>query len=115
FAAVEHIFMLSSIFQKEILGGLATINLRFVGATLLHIVASGVVGLSIGYDFFHRHHRGRNALGGLTLASLLHGLFNFFILKGGSENIIYVFSVVWLGVIIVILSMEKIKKLQINN
>jgi protease PrsW len=115
FAAMENIFMLSNIFQKEILGGLATINLRFIGATLLHIVASAVVGLSIGYDFFHPRHRIRNALGGLALASLLHGLFNFFILKGGSENIIYVFSVVWLGVIVVILSMEKIKKLQINN
>lgn len=115
FAAVENIFMLSSIFQKEILGGLATVNLRFVGATLLHIVASAVVGLSIAYDFFHRHHRARNALGGLALASLLHGLFNFFILKGGSENIIYVFSVVWLGAVIIILSMEKIRNLQINN
>lgn len=115
FAALENVFMLSNFFQSEPLSGIAAANLRFVGATLLHIIASAVVGLSIAYDFFHPHHRARNAFGGLALATLLHAFFNLFILKGGAENIIYVFSVVWLAVIVVILSMEKIKKIKSPN
>ncbi len=112
FAAIENILMLFGIFQSEIAAGLAAAHLRFIGATLLHILTSSVVGLSIAYDFFHPHHRLRNALGGLALATLLHAVFNFFILKGGTEGLIYVFSVVWLGVIVVILSFEKIKKIK---
>ncbi|QQG45997.1 MAG: PrsW family intramembrane metalloprotease [Candidatus Niyogibacteria bacterium] len=110
FAALENILMLFGIFRGEIASGLAAAHLRFVGATLLHVLASSIVGLSIAYDFFHKHHRWRNALGGLVLATLLHAVFNFFILKGGAEGMIYVFSVVWLGIIILILSFEKVKK-----
>lgn len=112
FAAIENILMLFGIFQGEIASGLAAAHLRFIGATLLHVLTSSVVGLSIAYDFFHPHHRLRNALGGLVLATLLHAVFNFFILKGGAEGLIYVFSVVWLGVIVIILSFEKIKKIR---
>ncbi|MEK7567132.1 MAG: PrsW family glutamic-type intramembrane protease [Patescibacteria group bacterium] len=110
FAAFENILMLFGLFNAEAASGIAAAHLRFVGATLLHVLASSVVGLSIAFDFFHKHHRWRNALGGLILATLLHAVFNFFILKGGAEGMIYVFSVVWLGIIILILSFEKIKK-----
>ena len=112
FAAFENMLMLFGIFQGEPAAGLAATHLRFIGATLLHVLTSSVVGLSIAYDFFHPHHRWRNALGGLALATLLHAIFNFFILKGGAEGLIYVFSVVWLGIIILILSFEKIKKMR---
>ena len=112
FAAFENVLMLFGVFKGEVASGLAAANLRFVGATLLHVLASSIVGLSIAYDFFHKHHRWRNALGGLVLAILLHAVFNFFILKGGAEGLIYVFSVVWLGIIILILSFEKIKKIK---
>lgn len=110
FAALENILMLFGVFNGEISSGIAAAHLRFVGATLLHVLASSVVGLSIAYDFFHKHHRRRNAAGGLILAIFLHTVFNFFILKGGAEGMIYVFSVVWLGIIILILSLEKVKR-----
>ncbi len=110
FAAFENILMLFGLFQSEVASGIAAAHLRFVGATLLHVLASSIVGLSIAFDFFHKHHRWRNALGGLVLATLLHAVFNFFIMKGGAEGMIYVFSVVWVGIIILILSFEKIKK-----
>ncbi|OGZ28841.1 MAG: hypothetical protein A2931_03260 [Candidatus Niyogibacteria bacterium RIFCSPLOWO2_01_FULL_45_48] len=110
FAALENVLMLFGLFQGEIASGIAATHLRFVGATLLHVLASSVVGLSIAFDFFHKHHRWRNALGGLVLATLLHAVFNFFIMKGGAEGMIYVFSVVWLGIIILILSFEKVKR-----
>lgn len=111
FAALENMFMLFGIFQYELASGLVATSLRFVGATLLHILSSAVVGFSIAYSFFHPEHRWRNTLIGIILATLLHALFNFFILKGGGESLIYVFSVVWLGVMVLILSFEKIKKL----
>ncbi|MBI5787128.1 MAG: PrsW family intramembrane metalloprotease [Candidatus Niyogibacteria bacterium] len=109
FAALENILMLFSLFQAQLSSGLAGTSLRFVGATLLHILASAIVGFSISHDFFHPEHRRRNVIGGLILAILLHAFFNFFILKGGADGLVYVFSVVWLGIIILILSFEKIK------
>ena len=109
FAALENILMLFGLFQAEFASGLAGTGLRFVGATLLHILASAIVGFSVSHNFFHPEHRFRNVVGGLILAVLLHAFFNFFILKGGADGLVYVFSVVWLGIIVLILSFEKIK------
>ncbi|MBI2039296.1 MAG: PrsW family intramembrane metalloprotease [Candidatus Niyogibacteria bacterium] len=111
FAALENAFMLFNVFSQEFANGFVTANLRFIGATLLHIITASIVGFSIAYSFFHTENRARNIAGGLFLAVALHALFNFFILKGGGTNLLSVFSVVWLGIIVVILSFEKIKKI----
>ncbi|MBI1957048.1 MAG: PrsW family intramembrane metalloprotease [Candidatus Niyogibacteria bacterium] len=109
FAALENTFMLFNVFSHEFAAGFITANLRFIGATLLHTITASIVGFSIAYSFFHPEKRIRNVLGGLALAIVLHTLFNFFILKGGGTNLLAVFSVIWLGTIVVILSFEKIK------
>lgn len=111
FAALENVFMLFNVFQHEFISGFVAIHLRFVGATLLHILTSAIVGFSIAYSFFHPEHRLRNVLWGIFFATLLHTSFNFFILIGGGSSLLYIFSVVWLGGMILILSFEKLKKL----
>src|SRR3989344_6322938 len=103
FAAVENAFMFSNVFAHEFANGFVPANLRFMGATLLHVLTASIVGFSIAYAFFHPERKSRNIIWGLALSTALHAAFNFFILKGGGTNLLAVFSVVWLGVIVAIL------------
>jgi len=53
FAAMENTFFLISLISHAgIIGSLVNGNLRFVGATLLHVLSSGVVGLFLGLSFY---------------------------------------------------------------
>ncbi len=111
FAAMENAFMFFNVFGSELANGFVTANLRFMGATLLHILTAAIVGFSVSYAFFHPERRWRNIIVGLALSTTLHAFFNFFILKGGGTNLLTVFSVVWVGAVVVILSFEKIKRI----
>lgn len=114
FAAMENsifIFKILSSYQNTEIG-ILTGQLRFLGAMLLHVTTSGIVGASIAFSFFHREHRHRNIVGGLFTASLLHAFFNYFILKTGGENVLSVFLFVWVATIAFIFLLERIKKLK---
>ena len=112
FAALENsFFLLEPLNDGNILGGFITGNLRFVGSSLLHVIASGIIGVFSAYAFCELNFRKRAILGlGLILAVILHAFFNFFILKSGS-NLFTVFGFVWMGVIIIILFFERIKRI----
>ncbi|MBI4114555.1 MAG: PrsW family intramembrane metalloprotease [Candidatus Niyogibacteria bacterium] len=112
FASFENGIFLFNAFLDNTAFGIITGQLRFLGATLLHVTASGIVGISIAYSFFHKELRHRNVIGGLCTAILLHALFNFFILKQGNGNILIIFIGVWVVTIILLLFMEKIKRLR---
>ena len=88
FAAVENI---ASLFQSNNvvgmtaglvtpLGGLA---LRFFGATLLHSVTSGLIGYHWGLAIVRRRPLWIYLTLGVAMASALHGVFNYLILKTG--------------------------------
>ena len=110
FASLENLLFLLKIFGTQGSSvGFLTGNLRFLGATLLHVVASGAVGASIAFSFFHKEKLFRNVLGGLFLATALHTLFNFFIIKGEGGSIFKVFIPLWLLAIVLIFIFEKIK------
>ena len=112
FAALENVFFLLKVFGTQgMVVGFITGNLRFLGATLLHIVTSAIVGASIAFSFFHKERLVRNVLGGLLLATILHTLFNYFIIKSGGVNLFKILIPLWLGVIVLILIFEKIKSL----
>src|SRR3989344_7646628 len=52
FSAMENTFFLvSSMSNANLVASFITGNLRFVGATLLHVLSSGVIGLFIGLSF----------------------------------------------------------------
>lgn len=112
FAALENaFFLLEPLKDGNILGSFITGNLRFVGSSLLHVIASGIIGVFSAYAFCELNFRKRAILGiGLILAVILHAFFNFFILKSGS-NLFTVFGFVWMGVIIIILFFERIKRI----
>lgn len=80
FAAAENIYLLipQSLFFKKVV----KISFgRFLGATFLHALSSGIVGFFIGLSFFRKKERSRLISFGFILATLLHGFYNFFIIK----------------------------------
>jgi RsiW-degrading membrane proteinase PrsW (M82 family) len=116
FAALENmLFLLTPISDGLLLDSILTGNLRFIGATLVHTLASAIVGASIAFTFYYTSKSVQYIWlwGGLILASTLHALFNFFILKSNdSTGLLLTFTGVWVGVIILILLFEKIKRIQ---
>lgn len=113
FAALENtLFLLGPLMDGDIVKGVVTINLRFIGATLLHVVCSGIIGMFIGYAFYKSKKVQRVfMLLGILIATILHALFNNFIIKS-EHNILFVFGGVWIGLIVVILTLEHIKKIK---
>ena len=91
FAAAENIFVvLSNSFNGGGIGEVAGImTFRFIGATLLHALSSGVVGYYWAKSLINKNVSGQWLIvKGLVMASLLHTLFNYFILKF-NEILIY--------------------------
>jgi protease PrsW len=116
FASAENLlFMFKFLISKGMFFGFVAGNLRFVGATLMHVGTSGVAGALIAFAFFNKKRRRINTIVGLCLASVLHFLFNYFISIMGSRNesVLYVFIPLWFGILIVLYIFEKVKK--INN
>lgn len=80
FAAFENFFFLITAFGHGATEGLVISNLRFLGATLLHAVSSGIVGYGIALSFYHPEKGTRLTASGLLLGSLIHVAFNVAIL-----------------------------------
>lgn len=112
FAAVENaLFLIGPLVSGDTLGSLITGNVRFVGATLLHTLASATVGIAIAVSFYKAPALRRKYLfGGVILAILLHALFNVLILHEGGSMTFPVFLLVWIGVIAVLLFFERLKR-----
>ena len=81
FAAFENFFFLISAFGKGVFEGLVVGNLRFLGATLLHALSSGIVGYAIALSFYANTRRKLYTAYGLVLATALHAVFNFTIMN----------------------------------
>lgn len=114
FSALENtLFLIDPITNGGIITGLLTGDLRFIGATVLHTVASALVGLSMGLAFFSGSlSRALHLLFGLLTAIALHTLFNFFIMAYKEENLFVIFGFLWVTAIIVMLLFEKVKNLK---
>ena len=111
FAALENTFFLLNP-DLDIFSGIVTGNLRFLGATLLHTLASAVIGVAMAYSFY----KGAAAKWfyttlGIILSIVLHTLFNFFIINSNGEKILTIFAFVWIGIILLLLSFEKVKRI----
>mgnify|MGYP001604518660 CR=1 FL=1 len=78
FAAMENMLVIKGIYSEGV--GLAStlgvISLRFTGATLLHALASGLIGYFLGLAWFFYHFKRYIVVFGLVLASVLHFTFN---------------------------------------
>ncbi len=113
FAAAENtLFLLSPIGGEGFAQTFITGNLRFIGATLLHVLSSAVIGVALALSFYSSKRIKRRYMAyGVILACLLHSAFNFFILNTAEESLFRTFSFVWLGVIALLAVLEYIKRI----
>jgi len=114
FAALENtLFLLSPFIDGDFAGGILTGNLRFLGATLLHTLSSAMIGLALALSFYKsRVVKKIYLFGGVVLAIVLHTLFNFFIMNSNGESILSIFFVVWIGIVVLILLFERVKRIR---
>ena len=113
FAALENtFFLIQPLSLGETTVSLITGHLRFLGSTLLHAIASGVVGISMGLAFFMKGFMKKVYLFfGLIVAIALHSVFNFFIIKNDGSDFLKVFAFLWVVTIIIMLLFEKIRRM----
>lgn len=111
FAAIENaFFILSPLGAGEISKSIVTGNMRFIGATLVHVVSSASVGFMIGIAFYKKMWvKIVAALFGIILASALHAAFNLTIINLTATNTLKVFGWVWCSVVILIILFEEVK------
>lgn len=114
FAGLENaLFLLSPLAGDTVSQTIITGNFRFIGATLLHVFSSAVVGVFLAYSFYRpKIVREWYAALGVILAALLHSLFNFLILNTAEQHIVRTFAGVWIGVIAVLAALEFVKRIQ---
>lgn len=114
FAAVENaLFIFNPLTEGNYVDSFLTGNFRFLGSTLLHVLASGTVGIAMALSFYKRDRvKILFATIGLFIAIILHALFNFFIMDASGETVLGVFMFVWMGVIVLFLIFEKVKLLE---
>ncbi len=111
FAALENAFFL---FQPIMGGAIAesiiTGNMRFIGATLVHLVSSASVGFALGYVFYKGYFAKIIAtVIGLVTAITLHSAFNLSIINGTTSDTLKAFGWVWGATVILIVLFEEIK------
>ncbi len=114
FATAENaLFLFGSLKNTGVMSAIESGDLRFVGASVLHILASATIGVCMALAFYKSKNTKRVYLAiGIILAILLHTLFNLFIINGVGGNIFLTFGAVWLGIAVLLLAFEKIKRIQ---
>jgi RsiW-degrading membrane proteinase PrsW (M82 family) len=117
FAALENaLFIFNPMIVGDYLNSALTGGFRFLGATLLHVLASGTIGVFLALAYYKS--KTTQILAGnfgLFVAILLHYLFNVFIMDASGETILAVFLFVWIGIILLFFLFEKIKLLERNH
>ncbi len=80
FAALENLFYLYSLYPSFPIKEMASLTmLRFVGATLLHVLASGFLGVFLVYGQRYSNHI--ITLLGFFVATILHGAYNMIVIR----------------------------------
>jgi RsiW-degrading membrane proteinase PrsW (M82 family) len=114
FAAMENtLFLIAPLLGGDTVGSIVTGNLRFMGANLLHVVASGALSIFVAFSYYKKRWIKEVFLVlGLITAVLLHTIFNFFIIISESKSVFSVFSFVWITTIILIIALEQVKTIK---
>jgi len=114
FASAENLMVVWGMSLKGISNPFGVMALRFVGATLLHALASGIVGYWLGKAWFSKPKKSkfmRKFLIGIGLiqAVVFHGLFNWAIV---TLNFGYVALLLGVMIVIVYLGFYQLRKLE---
>jgi hypothetical protein len=107
------LFLLTPIMQGSTVSGIFTCDVRFLGSTLLHVVASAAIGFALAFSHTSRAIvRIAAAVGGVILAVVLHTIFNALIINQGSSATFIAFSFVWVVAVIFFAAFEVLKYFQ---
>ncbi len=114
FAAVENIviFLKPGRFETAVLVPVTLSLVRFLGATLLHALASATIGFFIALSILHRRAHGKLLLTGIGIGSALHGLYNFAIIHiSGSAKLYVLGGAFALLILIVTIGLREVRRL----
>ncbi len=120
FSAAENalFFFFNSDFNLhgKVLDALVSNNQRFIGATLVHTMASGIIGLTLALSFY-RSRRAKIVYVGLGVitATVLHAFFNLSIIVMNESWPLIPFYAVWIIIVFLLLAFEKVKSLTPPN
>jgi len=111
FAALENtLFIMGPLTHGELAASIVTGNMRFIGATLVHIVSSGLIGFGLGEAFYRGAFAKAMACAlGLAAAITVHASFNLSIVSSTPADALKTFGWIWGGVVVMILLFEEIK------
>ncbi len=111
FVALENTFFLfHPLLQRDIVVAVSLGNLRFIGASLLHVVSSATIGLALSLSFYKKTSvRVVWTSLAFMIAVLIHAAFNIFILNRTGLTSFIIFGLVWFGVGLILLAFEKAK------
>jgi len=91
-------------------------NMRFIGATLLHTVSSGIIGFFVALSFYKKKIlKKRYLFAGVVLSVMLHTFFNFFIIENSGSRTFITFAIIWSVTILLIFLFEVVKKIKKNK
>ena len=79
FAAIENTLIVFQTHPEGVAVTTNTLILRFIGATLLHALSSGLLGYFLAISWFFQHHRKKLIFIGLFMATIFHFTFNIII------------------------------------
>lgn len=110
FVALENtLFIFGPLIDGNVIESVITGHMRFIGASLLHVVSSGTIGFALALAYYKSYPK-QVAMGifGMILAIAFHTFFNWIITVSGAGNMWSSISV-WLGVIFILWAFEKAK------
>lgn len=110
-------FLLEPIKNGDVFNAIINSNMRFIGASLLHIMSSAIIGTFMALSFYKNRTRKKEyTIFGIILAIVLHTSFNLFIINKASGSIFFIFGTVWFAIVVLLLLFEKVKSIkQINE
>lgn len=114
FAALENmLFVMGPLAHGDVSMSIITGSMRFIGATLLHVVCSASIGFALGFTFYKNGYwKWIATLIGIIVASALHAAFNLSIINGTVGGALQSFAWVWGAVVILIILFEEVKVVQ---
>jgi len=117
FAALENVlFIFSPIVAGNIAGGMVTDGLRFMGANVLHVIASATIGFAFAFSYAKPPVlRMLYASVGVILAISLHTAFNLLIIDRGGLHTFEAFLFAWSGLIVILALFEVVKYRTYHN
>ena len=115
FATIENLLIIFKIYS-DFGQLLSTIGLRFLGATLVHALSSGIVGYWLALSLLYTKQRRRLILFGLTVAIIFHACYNYLIIvllnQTANQTTLFILIVAVLLVTVALLVSSYFRKLK---